>query len=300
VYSKSEDDQSRKSATALIETTFWNLHKTYFLNLSDKLDVSGYAILAKHLAVLASVNNCPKESMTSFWSNMDALLVQTIIDCASTATRTPLDLDLFCLKAGDFLTAIAQQTSDESKYTTFQTLLRDLIQRLLLASVESSLVHKSKAGELLRLANQLLLMNNADTVVEALVKANQQLLQLLVVDEAENAIEPLASYYIGFIDQIRSKEESKGLWINLMKQLHTMMIDSALQLRAANVLVQILEQVYSKKIGLDQCEQLDMMIKMCIKLNETVSRSVLDRIISLALACKLKMLILILGSNYCI
>jgi hypothetical protein len=263
------------------------LIKTYFLNLNDKLDISGYAILAKHLVVLASVNNCNKESMTSFWSNMDTLLVQTIIDCGSTATRTPLNLDLFCQKTGHFLTAIAEQINDDSKYASLQTLLQDLSQRLLLASVESSLVHKAKARELLPLANQLLLVSSAGAVIETLVKANEQLLQLLIVDEAENATESLASYYIGFIDQINDRQESKGLWIALMKQLHMMMIDSVLQVRAANVLVQVLEHVHSKKMVLDQCEELDTMIKICIQLNETVPRSVLDRTIPLALAISL-------------
>lgn len=263
--------------------------------MNDKLDISGYAILSKHLAVISSSNNCAKETMNSFWSNMDTLLVQTIVDCGSTVTRTPFNLDLFCQKTGYFLTDMAQQINDDGKYVSLQTLLQDLVQRMLLASVQSSLVYRSKAQELLRLANQLLLLINTDAVVHDLVKANEQLLQLLVVDESEYSIGSLASYYIGFIGQINNKEASKQLWIGLMKQLHAIMMDGTLQLRASKVMVQVLEHVHNKKIVLDQCDELDMMVKKCVDLNENVPRSVLDRILSLALAnslCKLKILLL--------
>jgi hypothetical protein len=57
----------------LIQTTFWDIIKVYFFNpkdgpVNEKLDPNGYAIIAKHLVVMASVESVKgKLPMYSFY-----------------------------------------------------------------------------------------------------------------------------------------------------------------------------------------------------------------------------------------
>lgn len=272
--------------------------KVYFLNsrdknISDKLDPNGYAIIAKHLVVMASVESV-KECMVTFWAHVDELLVQTVVDCNSAVTRAPLDMDVFCQKTGHLLTAISReihQANNNAKYATPQSYTNDLAKRLLIASLQSSIVHKDKSFGLLVLAYQLL-CNYREVSIETdgVVYATQQLLVLLT-DGPENAGVSLASFYITLVAAIKNKEEAKNLWIGLMDQLHTMSNTEGIQLRGAKILLLVLEQIQSEKLVLDfdrQSEHLDSIVKVCalVKLNEAaiiVPRPILESIVSLSL-----------------
>lgn len=299
LFSKSNDEKAVKIATDLIENTFWDMIKVYFLNsrdknIGDKLDPNGYAIVAKHLVVMASVESV-KDCMVAFWSHMDALLVQTVIDCGSEVTRAPLDMDVFCQKTGNLLTAISreiQQANNHEKYATLQSYANDLTKRLLLASLQSSIVHKDKAFGLLVLAYQLISnYREAAIETEGVILATQQLL-VLFTEAAENAGVSLTSFYITLLAAIKDKTEAKNLWAGLMDQLYTMFNTEGLQLRGAKVLLLVLEQIQSEKLTLNfdyQSEPLDSLVETCalVKLNEVcviVPRPILESIVALSLS----------------
>ncbi|CEP18758.1 hypothetical protein [Parasitella parasitica] len=291
--SKSNDEESVKSASTLIESTFWDMIKIYFLNsrdnkINDKLDANSYAIIAKHLAVLASVDNTNKDFLKTFWANLDEMLVQTVVDCGSVVTRAPLDMDVFCQKTGGLLAAISSEidTAEDSKYDSLKSFTKDLAKRLLLASVESSLVHKEKSFGLLILANRLINTYSV-TDVKGLAYATEQLLDLLV-DGTENVCASLASYYITFATKVEDKAGSVKLWNALMNKLNDMFNKDGLELRSANTLILVLEQIHAEDITLDvtyRCDALDNIVSACtlVKLNEVaiiVPRSVLESLIS--------------------
>ncbi|KAI9346637.1 hypothetical protein BD770DRAFT_475389 [Pilaira anomala] len=298
--SKSKDETSIKTATDLIETTFWNMIQTYFLNsrdknISDKLDPNGYAIVAKHLVVMASVASV-KDCMVTFWSHMDQLLVQTVIDCDSKATRAPFDMDIFCQKTGHLLTAISreiEQANNPEKYATLSKYTNDLAKRLLLTCLESSLVHKDKSFGLLVLACQLI-SNYREACIETkgVVHAAEQLLVLFSEGNENAAAEvSFASFYVTLVSAIKDKSESKELWNQLMKKLNAMSNTEGLQLRGAKILLLVLEQIQTEKLVLDfnyQCDDLDSLVETCalVKLNEAaivVPRPILESIVSLSL-----------------
>ncbi|KAI7889142.1 uncharacterized protein EV154DRAFT_515547 [Mucor mucedo] len=297
--SKSADEKAIKTATDLIENTFWDMIKVYFLNsrdknIGDKLDPNGYAIVAKHLVVMASVESV-KDCMVTFWSHMDALLVQTVIDCGSEVTRAPLDMDVFCQKTGNLLTAISreiQQANNHEKYATLQSYANDLAKRLLLASLQSSIVHKDKAFGLLVLAYQLI-SNYRESAIktEGVVHATQQLL-VLFTEAAENAGVSLISFYVTLVAAIKDKDEAKSLWSGLMNQLYIMFNTDDMKLRGAKILLLVLEQIQSEKLTLDfdyNSEQLDSLVETCalVRLNEAcviVPRPILESIVSLSLS----------------
>ncbi|KAI8075925.1 uncharacterized protein B0P05DRAFT_579996 [Gilbertella persicaria] len=301
--SKSTDEETTKIATSLVEQIFWGLFEVYFLNsrdktINEKLELNGYAILAKHLVVLASVDSV-RGCLNTFYTNLDGLLVQTVVDCSSIITRAPLDMDTFCQKTSHFLTAISHEISqnDKSKLTHLQSYTLDLAKRLLLASIESSLVHKDKSFGLLLLANQLLStwpdqIINHDTMKQ-LTHTTQQLLRLFI-DVPDTSMGSLTSYYITFISQLKDKTEAQVLWKAWMQQLNDMFNTSGLELRSANILLLALERLYSQKIVLDetyQCEALDSVVKTCalVKLNQVaivVPRPVLEKLVSSSLVCQ--------------
>lgn len=273
--------------------------KVYFLNsrdknIGDKLDPNGYAIVAKHLVIMASVESV-KDCMVTFWSHMDALLVQTVIDCNSEVTRTPLDMDVFCQKTGNLLTAISreiQQANNNEKYATLQSYASDLAKRLLLASLQSSIVHKDKAFGLLVLAYQLICnYREASIETESVIHATQQLL-VLFSEGPENAGVSLTSFYITLVAAIKDKTQAKNLWNGLMDQLYTMSNTEGMQLRGAKILLLVLEQIQSEKLVLDfdyQSDHLDSLVETCalVKLNEAcviVPRPILESIVSLSLS----------------
>ncbi|KAL7316263.1 hypothetical protein PS15m_005384 [Mucor circinelloides] len=294
--SKSNDEESSKSATALIEGTLWDVVKVYFLNsrdnkINEKLDVSNYAIIAKHLTVLASVDSV-KNCMKTFWTNLDELLVQTVVDCGSVVTRAPLDMDVFCPKTGGFLAAISSEVkaTNNPKHADLISYTNDLAKRLLLASVESSIVHKDKSFGLLILANQLI---NTYPVqdTKGLVYATEQSLTLLD-DGPENTSASLASYYVTLISKLDDKSESVKLWNTLMNKLSAMFNKEGMELQSAMTLVLVLEQIHAEKITLDasyQCDSLDKIVQdsALVRLNEAaiiVPRPVLESIVSWSLS----------------
>ncbi|KAI8061201.1 hypothetical protein BDF21DRAFT_369504 [Thamnidium elegans] len=296
--SKSNDETDIKTATDLIESTFWDMIKVYFLNsrdknISDKLDPNGYAIVAKHLVVMASVASV-KDCMVTFWSHMDELLVQTVIDCDSNVTRAPFDMDVFCQKTGHLLTAISREierANNTEKYATLQSYTNDLAKRLLLTSLQSCLVHKEKSFGLLVLACQLI-NNYREACIETkgAVQAAEQLL-ILFSEGPENAEISLASFYITLVTTIKNKTEAETLWNKLMEKLNTMSNTDGMQLRGAKTLLLILEQIQTEKLVLDfdyQCDHLDSFVETCalVKLNEAaiiVPRPILESIVSLSL-----------------
>jgi len=260
--------------------------KVYFLNsrdnkINEKLDVSNYAIIAKHLTVLASVDSV-KNCMKTFWTNLDELLVQTVVDCGSVVTRAPLDMDVFCPKTGGFLAAISSEVkaTNNPKHADLISYTNDLAKRLLLASVESSIVHKDKSFGLLILANQLI---NTYPVQQSLT---------LLDDGPENTSASLASYYVTLISKLDDKSESVKLWNTLMNKLSAMFSKEGLELQSAMTLVLVLEQVHAEKITLDasyQCNSLDKIVQdsALVRLNEAaiiVPRPVLESIVSWSLS----------------
>lgn len=274
--------------------------QTYFLNsrdknISDKLDPNGYAIVAKHLVVMASVASV-KDCMVTFWSHMDQLLVQTVIDCDSKATRAPFDMDIFCQKTGHLLTAISreiEQANNPEKYATLSKYTNDLAKRLLLTCLESSLVHKNKSFGLLVLACQLI-SNYREACIETkgVVHAAEQLLVMFSEGDENAAAEvSFASFYVTLVSAIKDKSEAKELWNQLMKKLNGMSNTDGLQLRGAKILLLVLEQIQTEKLVLDfdyQCDDLDSLVETCalVKLNEAaivVPRPILESIVSLSL-----------------
>lgn len=270
--------------------------KVYFLNsrdnkINEKLDVSNYAIIAKHLTVLASVDSV-KNCMKTFWTNLDELLVQTVVDCGSVVTRAPLDMDVFCPKTGGFLAAISSEVkaTNNPKHADLISYTNDLAKRLLLASVESSIVHKDKSFGLLILANQLI---NTYPVqdTKGLVYATEQSLTLLD-DGPENTSASLASYYVTLISKLDDKSESVKLWNTLMNKLSAMFNKEGMELQSAMTLVLVLEQIHAEKITLDasyQCGSLDKIVQdsALVRLNEAaiiVPRPVLESIVSWSLS----------------
>ncbi|KAI8382988.1 hypothetical protein BD560DRAFT_385726 [Blakeslea trispora] len=298
--SKQEDPEAKKTASHLIQQTFWSLFEVYFLNsrdkaVNEKIELNSYAFLAKHLVVLSTVD-CTKDYLTAFWSNLDQVLVQTVVDCDSIVTRAPLDMDIFCQKTSKFLAAIQHETASQNdldKLASIETSTVNLAKRLLVSSVESSLVHKDKSFGLLVLANQLLSSFSGQTMVHhdsTLLSATRQLLRLFE-DAPDASIGPLASYYVTFIHELNDKPESQVLWKAWMEQLFSMLTTPGLELRSANTLVLALERLYNDKIQLDegyQSSALDSAIKLCTfsKLSQVaivIPRSVLQNFISSAL-----------------
>lgn len=296
--SKCKDEQSNKTATSLIENTFWDMIKVYFLgsrdkNINDKLDQNGYAIIAKHLVVLASVESVG-EYMATFWSNMDELLVQTVVDCNSIVTRAPLDMDVFCQKTGSFLTAISHEiesSKNKEKFTTLQNYTNDLSKRLVKTSLESSIVHKDKSFGLLVLACQLF-RTYKDSVIkmEGLTYDTRQLVTLLS-EGPENVATPLISFYIAIIANTEKVSEAEDLWANLTNQLRTMINTEGIELRGAQALLLVLEKIHSEKVLFNfsaQTDDLDHILKLfaLTKLNEpavTIPRPILESTISAGL-----------------
>lgn len=283
------------SATALIQGPFWDMIQVYFLNsrdskINDKLDVNSYSIIAKHLVVLASVDSV-KDCIKTLWTQLDALLVQTVVDCGSVATRAPLDMDVFCQKTGGFLAALSSQikAANNPKHADLTAYTSDLAKRLLLASVESSIVHKDKSFGLLMLSNQLV---NTYPVqdTKGLVDATEHSLTLLE-EGPENTSASLASYYVTLISKLDDASESTKLWHTLMNTLSDMFSKDALALRSAMTLVLVLEQIHAENIALDatyQSDALDQMVENAalVRLNEAaiiVPRPVLESIVSWSL-----------------
>lgn len=297
-YSKSKDEQSIKTATNLIENTFWDMIKIYFLgsrdkNVNDKLDQNGYAIIAKHLVVLASVESV-KDYMATFWSHMDELLVQTIVDCNSIVTRAPLDMDVFCQKTGSFLTAISHEielSKNKEKFTTLQNYTNDLSKRLVMTSLESSIVHKDKSFGLLVLSYQLI-RSYQDSIIKTngLTYATRQLVTLLS-EGPENVGTPLISFYITVVENTKNVSEAQDLWTNLTSQLRTMITTDGMELRGSQALLLVLERIHSEKVAFNftaQTEDLDYILKLfaLTKLNEpaiTIPRPILESSISAGL-----------------
>lgn len=264
--------------------------KVYFLDSRDKtvkekMDFNSYAILAKHLVVLASVDSV-KEYMSPLWTQLDELLVQNIIDC------TAADMNNFCQKTGNFLTAISHEmdTATNDKLSTLEALIDDLSRRLLVACIESSVVYKDKSFGLLVLAKQLL--NDAEKA-DGLVYPTQQTLALLM-GGPENTTNPLISFYMSFVAQqlkVGNKKESQELWAVLINKIDTMFTTSGYELRGANALVLILEHIQTEHIVLDSSfrnEKFDNIVKvsLLVKLNQVaivIPRPVLESICALSL-----------------
>ncbi|KAI8329266.1 hypothetical protein EDC96DRAFT_452486 [Choanephora cucurbitarum] len=297
--SKQADEETGKTASFLIQQTLWSFFEVYFLNsrdktINEKLDLNSYAFLAKHLVVLATVDST-KELVTAFWSKLDHVLVQTIVDCNSIVTREPFDMGVFCQKTSNFLAAIqheAASQSDSGKLVHIQTSSLDLAKRLLLSSVESSLVHKDKSFGLLLLANQLLNSFSSHELINhdnKLLSTTQQMLRLFE-DIPDASVGPLASYYVTFINKLDDKAESQALWKTWMERLLSMLSTPGLELRSANVLILVLERLYSDKIQLGegyQSDALDSAVRLCAfeKLDQVaiaIPRSVLQNFVSSA------------------
>ncbi|KAI8878807.1 hypothetical protein K501DRAFT_227764 [Backusella circina FSU 941] len=298
--SKTEDEQSKQIATKLIQNTFWDIIKNYFFNprdgaVGEKLDTNGYAIIAKHLVVMASVESV-KDCMAAFWSQVDEVLVQVVIDCSSVMSRTPLDMDIFCQKTGNLLQAISGELELNEKFQSIAEFTDDLAKRLLLASLGSSIVHKEKSSGLLILAGQLL-SNYTKAIVHAEngVQSARQTLTLMV-DGPDASLGPLVSLIISLIVRLEDKQESKGLWDAFVEQLDSLGTDKAL--RQAKLVVLLLEQVQSEKIAFDYSSpQLDQLIVKynLDKLNngdDDIPRIIVENIISLSIVLHSKGLLL--------
>lgn len=292
--SKSKDEQSNKTATSLIENTFWDMIKVYFLGSREKnINQNGYAIIANRLVVLASAESVG-EYMATFWSNMDELLVRTVVDCNSIVTRAPLDMDVFCQKTGSFLTAISHEiesSKNKEKFTTLQSYTNDLSKRLVKTSLESSIVHKDKSFGLLVLACQLLHAYKDSVIkMEGLTYNTRQLVALLP-EGPENVATPLISFYIAVIANTEKASEAKDLWANLTSQLRTMITTEGTELRGAQALLLVLEKIHSEKVSFNlsaQTDDLDHILKLfaLTKLNEpavTIPRPILESTISAGL-----------------
>ncbi|KAI9471976.1 MAG: hypothetical protein EXX96DRAFT_622161 [Benjaminiella poitrasii] len=253
--SKTNQEDDLKIATTLIEQTFFNMIQSYFLSIKsfEKLDLNGYAIIAKHLVVISSAEQI--SSLVTFWSQLDDLLVQTLVDCGTKLTKTPLDMDFFCQKVGHFMTALSYEISQRSKQTKDDDLqIQDLTKRLLLTSIESALVHKRWAPHLLVLAQQLVvLLDRVDMTKEV-----ERLLSLLKLPEGNETLwAAFAGFYVTYVGR---DDEGSMLWTALMNTLRELLNDtSELTLSGAQLFVLVLQQG-PKKEG-TRCDALDAILE---------------------------------------
>ncbi|KAI8988239.1 hypothetical protein BDF20DRAFT_813891 [Mycotypha africana] len=292
--SKSNEESAAGIANYLILNTFWDMVKIYFLNssdkvINDKLDPNtGYAIIAKHFAVLASVDNSIVEDcLSTLYFNFDELFVQTIVDCDSSTTRAPLDMDIFCQKISNFLTAISHELTNiiikhnGGKGKSLAQFVEGSVQRLLVASVESSIVHGGHSTSLLKMANQLIHADNMvfpEESLNKLLQANKQLLDSLVGNVFEKSLAYSTTYYIAFIARLKKDNnktaEANDLWLNLVAKLNNMYQnnDDSIVMKGAFILGVVWKQIMAEKLALseeDCSEALENIIRISLyKLND--------------------------------
>ncbi|KAF7727113.1 hypothetical protein EC973_007974 [Apophysomyces ossiformis] len=319
--------QSKKSGSGdenavllyLIDQVFWKAMNNYFLKgrnaaLNEKIDPNCFAIVAKHLAVLESIQSVQgwavqidiSDSVTyitlvhmaSLWTKIDAILAQTVIDCAS-PTGDTVTMDAFCHKLGNFMCALQQQLDTVIKVENVIARKRacDLARRLLLAALSSSVVYKDKSYGLLFLAGQILssysasLLQTEDDMQELAVAA--KMLLSLLTEGPRQSLSPLIIFYISLISRLPNKTLAKSLWDTAIDKLSMLQTNPQDGFRLAEGLLLFLEQVISETPDIDyRSDKLDKLVRRY--LTETfgdqdgpqmsgLMRLVFERIISLSL-----------------
>ncbi|KAI7906774.1 uncharacterized protein BX663DRAFT_534810 [Cokeromyces recurvatus] len=280
--SKTKQEDALQIATVLIEQTFFNMIQSYFLNIKnfDKLDLNGYAIIAKHTVILFSNEQL---NLLTFRSQLDDLLIQTLIDCDTKLIKAQLDMNLFCQKVAHFMTALSYEIKQNNKdIMDLKNYANDLAQRLLLTSVESAMVHKQWAHGLLVLGQQLLHLDVE--ITKKLIIAVQQLLRLLEWSEGDEAM--LTSFATFYVTCVTQTDEGSTLWTALMNILKDMLNDSELISRSVHIFILTIEQ--SQKVPY-RCDALDTIVKQALsRLMDpqfiTVPRSLLEKMVSFSLS----------------
>ncbi|KAG0184295.1 hypothetical protein DFQ28_011431, partial [Apophysomyces sp. BC1034] len=283
-HSKSANaDDEKAHVSYLIDNVVWKGMRNYFVkgrnaNVSEKVDINCFAILAKHLTVLESIENL-QDYMPSLWANMDAVLTQTVIDCASPGGEA-VAMDEFCHKLGNFICAIKQELEVAIKDQSHLAHRRaaDLSRRLLLASVSSSIVYKDKSYGLLFLAGQVLSSYATSLLqTEADVKITKEIIMATKM--------------------LPDKTLAKSLWDSAIEKLSVVQTNAPDGFRSAEGLLLFLEQVISEMPNIDYgSPKLDGLIHKY--LIETLGddnsaemsgllRRVFERIISLSLTLHL-------------
>ncbi|KAI8365943.1 uncharacterized protein BYT42DRAFT_600693 [Radiomyces spectabilis] len=269
--SKKTDDQVAQNTVTDLMDIFWEAVQIFFVGsrsrVEEKLNVNTTTVIAKHLAVVAAIPSM-KDYMSGFWSNLDLVFCQTVIDCK--APTGEMDMGEFSLKVVHFLDALCADLKSTSTDTTeaCQSQIGGIVRRLLTTSLESSLVHKDKSPSLLQLAYHLLsrharFLFHSSSDDDKIVHLCKLLLALLA-DGPRESISPLFAVYTAVLIKIPGTSQSKDLWNTVMAKLVTMADETASlddKLQQANALIALLEQCASLNLDSSyQCSDLDILV----------------------------------------
>ncbi|KAI7862837.1 hypothetical protein BDF14DRAFT_1735151 [Spinellus fusiger] len=273
IQSKSKEEGASVVLDYLINTVLWKPYAFFFTNDNhasghEKLVGNVHSILAKKLALLISSESV-KDLMIQFWSSMNTLLTQTVIDCSAT-TNNSTSLDAFCFKVGMFMTHIQQELGLVSADRTEKALRETstLARQLLIASTSSSLVDQGSATVLLSLASQLLhsyssvILETEEHILE-IVNSAKKLLVFLSQGQ-EGVIQPLIVFYTTLMTRV-PKETAKEMWDTIVKhldELHSQSHSKESAVCQAQALLLLLEHIKKQEEdSIDyQSSELDHMI----------------------------------------
>ncbi|KAI8980517.1 hypothetical protein BDB01DRAFT_836734 [Pilobolus umbonatus] len=285
--SKDSNDKNKLIAKDLIQITLWNTLRTYFLrnadeSINEKMDANNHSIIAKHLMSLGSLD-CTKDYTMSVWANMYHLLVQTVVDCNLN------HMDLFCKKVADFLVYISTEMHEDNvKYSGIHSEIQALVNRLIMVSIESAIVHKELSPQLITLANSLVTAYNISSEITDMYTTTIRSLMDIVLEGNDDTILPLITLYVNSISHIKKKESIDCLWDALIGSV-TRLNTIQQQIRGASVLIILLENIKTKK-GVDVSsvlKQWEALITLYVFSN-TLDDSVVRRIIYLTVSIHLE------------
>ncbi|KAI8147972.1 hypothetical protein BJV82DRAFT_594115 [Fennellomyces sp. T-0311] len=242
----SESKSNPDNVTYLINDAFLGMIKA-IVTMSkeypeDKSDPKVISIIAKHLSVLASAQGV-KDSMVPFWTELETLLVQPMIDCV-VPRGSGLDFSGFCRTTVSLLIEIrgTLEPVEETKDTVYYTKVTDLAKRLISASLASSLVYKDKSYALLLFANEALMKywSCLNELSRKEIVEQAKILLPLLVDGPESTLESFAAVYVDIISRISVADGAIELWNLAISKLSSIENDDS---RQAKALVAFLEQL---------------------------------------------------------
>ncbi|CAO3592382.1 unnamed protein product [Absidia cylindrospora] len=255
----------------LVDVALFDAIKTYLIQtkesatVREKMNDQCGICLAKHMVTLIKSNS--QLPLDALWSQMETLCVQTVIDCNG-PPGSNVTLSTFCRQVGTLLSCIRQnlQISDISlESDSVYAPITGLVQRLFTAAMESSLVHKEHASDLLTLAYVLLHEYITDVISDIdESKICTQLLSLLS-SVPPISVSSVVSVYVTVLSNLSDQAIMEKWWQDILTHVYEMQPADG-NVRQMAVLASLLEQIELQKPKMNyQTKTLDDLIQQLAK-----------------------------------
>ncbi|ORX46718.1 hypothetical protein DM01DRAFT_1339377 [Hesseltinella vesiculosa] len=220
VYFAVNNSSNESLVTYLVDDALNEAIQAFFVHtkksqpVSEKLVIENGLGLAKYIMILA--RSAGKIDLYNLWSRLETLWLQPIIDWKASVNST-LGMPDFCCHLGLFFSALYNQskhTSDEMDS------LAGLVERLMEASLESSVVYKDHASTLLSLC-RVLLGDYASLVVPHLdLEKHTSLLLSLEPSSSSECLSNLVIVYVQLVESSDDKDLASKVLANLLSKIH--------------------------------------------------------------------------------